>query len=1562
MRLKKMSMKTLSVLMSVIMLFGICAPAIGAFDAHSHANEEKERIVYVSIGDSVTNGFGLDGYDGESGIVNYGKNTYANRFAAWLAGYTDEIADDQVVFDGSLATVDHRQLAMNGMRAEDLRWVLALDCENEALMKDVYGTWTKGFGESAAAERWHDEWGFKVGDFRTWSEFCDGDSRYADGAAKIMATYRNPENKDYFTSSYAKDEWAEAAENGSALDPYYPEGRAQTDDMGGYAYLQIATEFYQRSVKEADVISLALGNANFDTFMLNGIAEAIGGNADRFTERYDIERVFDVAGLDPETENKIRALFEKLDVIVEAQFGGLAGGDPAILASLKNVIFYCFTSYIVNYIGVLEDILAVNPDVRIIQVALVNTYADGKETIGGIAVGDIVEQIHTPVNAFIAALPTYMMATGEEKYEEATFFYAEADAVECLGAVGYPSEDGHDALFEAIRDSYVNEHTPYDQTVNNLRDFIAEYYDDIYEYAYAEAKNRGVIDKMNAYLDEAVEAIRYAEAWAFEYEQYFRSEDFALALRASADDAVATVEALRELVTNAEALDDEAYGKVKAISGRLAENLNDLALLVNTVAADAASYASEWTDNVLKPEIARALAALNRRLDEVQEAVALLDSAVKAQIAAAEALASRLVDEFIRSAEKYLAEFTDRYADRLADKKEELETGLKKLLNEFLNYRAFSADYRISVDSFYLAIGDDTLYAKYLAEQMGLGEDQFGVMDWDGMDPSLIAKADLITVGYSESTVSGFAADQILGYVRNYIDVDLRDSIAIYAEAAIRHFFSNVELTLDDALLADFLGTVDGAVDELLGNGATANAKPESPDWAGLIGEENAACAEELRDTLREVLLKAGVCETYTYRINVIELLLENKEKMDPAVADMLELFDAEALMEVMGDYAYFTQDIPVLDAFIFALESYLYGYVKFNVEYAQLVYAIGVINPEAQVVLLGNHNALADIGLDVAIEDIVLTADMLPSFGIKDSFDQAADALVGIFDSRSAECAVNAVFDALDARMARIYGDIKSVKGYVSAFDFAEAFKKMDIPDIELADIVGEENVDIAKKLIHVLGFILEQEGVCDRIAEEIPTVRSVVSSFCANAVETAGIVNAKAEAVMEEAFVRLGLTLSEARTVSLLLADHVGAINKRILDFRAYVDALYETAMSFEIRIEGVSFDFGSVLGAPALAQTLFYAYTDDRVIFTDISDAQTVHRRESAAEFLFDYLTDPTVANFSEEGHRYIADCIYRALSVICGHGDRNGDHLCDYCGEILSECADRDSDHLCDLCGKILTDCINNDGDHLCDICGKVMTACADTDGNHLCDICGNVISACADADGDHLCDLCGKTLSECADADGDHLCDLCGKTLSVCADADNDHKCDLCGKTLSECADTDGDHLCDLCGKTLSECADADNDHKCDLCGKTLSACADADNDHKCDLCGNVISACADENGDHKCDLCGAVISECADLSRDHKCDVCGAVLSTCSYGDWIVSKEATRKEEGERYCECVVCGDRIFEVIPKYGLPVWAVIAISVGTVAILCGAGFAVYWFIYRKKKSAAEIGSDEE
>ena len=255
--------------------------------------------------------------------------------------------------------------------------------------------------------------------------------------------------------------------------------------------------------------------------------------------------------------------------------------------------------------------------------------------------------------------------------------------------------------------------------------------------------------------------------------------------------------------------------------------------------------------------------------------------------------------------------------------------------------------------------------------------------------------------------------------------------------------------------------------------------------------------------------------------------------------------------------------------------------------------------------------------------------------------------------------------------------------------------------------------------------------------------------------------------------------------------------------------------------------------------------------------------------------------------------------------CTDEDKN--HICDICGNIISNHEDANQDHVCDLCGKVISNHEDADKDHVCDHCGKVISNHEDANKDHICDYCEKVISNHEDADKDHICDLCGKTISNHEDADNNHICDYCGKTISNHEDADKDHVCDHCGKVISNHEDADKDHVCDHCGKVISNHEDANKDHICDYCEKVISNHEDADKDHICDLCGKTISNHEDADNNHICDYCGKTISNHEDADKDHVCDYCGKVIT-----NHIGGKETCRDK-----AVCEVCGKSYGKLDPN---------------------------------------------
>lgn len=104
------------------------------------------------------------------------------------------------------------------------------------------------------------------------------------------------------------------------------------------------------------------------------------------------------------------------------------------------------------------------------------------------------------------------------------------------------------------------------------------------------------------------------------------------------------------------------------------------------------------------------------------------------------------------------------------------------------------------------------------------------------------------------------------------------------------------------------------------------------------------------------------------------------------------------------------------------------------------------------------------------------------------------------------------------------------------------------------------------------------------------------------------------------------------------------------------------------------------------------------------------------------------------------------------------------------------------------------------------CGETKP-CEHKDDNkdHLCDLCGEKISDHTDENPkDHKCDICEQSMGEHADKNNDHNCDYCGAKMSEHADNNHDHKCDVCDEKMSEHTAPNAEGKCDICGEKIAD--------------------------------------------------------------------------------------------------------------------------------------------------------------
>ena len=341
MKLRQISFKLVSLVMVLAILFSVSATTISAatqVGEHTH-DENNDKIHYVSLGDSMTNGYCFDGYAQSElapgafvgGNGGYGYDAYPNLFAQWLA-------------DNYNVEVDHAQLAVSAMRAEDLLY------------------------------------------------FLGGREKPTDGWTGQVNNY---------TDEY--------------------------DD-------EVLSNYIIENVANADIISMGIGNASFGAYLLHRVTDSLGIFGASLDEDEKVTLEDALIGLDDEQKQVVLDIYDEVMAsLMEYVPENIEEYGVKNLEDIANLIAYVSAGFILNYAGVVDRIVELNPDVELILVGLMNTTYGMTVTVDGadpVPVGDFMDEVFALLNAYVAGYPVAKQASGE--YENAEFYYADIDNIEFI--------------------------------------------------------------------------------------------------------------------------------------------------------------------------------------------------------------------------------------------------------------------------------------------------------------------------------------------------------------------------------------------------------------------------------------------------------------------------------------------------------------------------------------------------------------------------------------------------------------------------------------------------------------------------------------------------------------------------------------------------------------------------------------------------------------------------------------------------------------------------------------------------------------------------------------------------------------------------------------------------------------------------------------------------------------------------------------------------------------------------------------------------------------------------
>ena len=200
-------------------------------------------------------------------------------------------------------------------------------------------------------------------------------------------------------------------------------------DNGRWSDVEEVATTFKTAVEQADVITSAVGNANFSVFM-TGMINAILSGDDEGMDYSFATKENGLAGLDPQITELVMQIHDN----VMAYLVEIVPEEMA--QKLGDAVIFTAASYMRNYNRALDRIVELNPDVEIVLYGLFNTESGFEMDIVNngvtrhLSLADLREMLVQPINTYLAGWGT--LKQGRPGYENVKIYYAEAEPVKTL--------------------------------------------------------------------------------------------------------------------------------------------------------------------------------------------------------------------------------------------------------------------------------------------------------------------------------------------------------------------------------------------------------------------------------------------------------------------------------------------------------------------------------------------------------------------------------------------------------------------------------------------------------------------------------------------------------------------------------------------------------------------------------------------------------------------------------------------------------------------------------------------------------------------------------------------------------------------------------------------------------------------------------------------------------------------------------------------------------------------------------------------------------------------------
>ena len=527
-------------------------------------------------------------------------------------------------------------------------------------------------------------------------------------------------------------------------------------DNGRWSDVEEVAATFKTAIEQADVITSAVGNANFSVFM-TGMINAILSGDDEGMDYSFATKENGLAGLDPQITELVMQIHDN----VMAYLVEIVPEEMA--KKLGDAVIFTAASYMRNYNRALDRIVELNPDVEIVLYGLFNTESGFEMDIVNngvtrhISLADLREMLVQPINTYLAGWGT--LKQGRPGYENVKIYYAEAEPVKTLSPTYKEIYKNDESV---IRDRFVTDivETIFPMVEMKLVDITL---DDV--KAYEAAVEEG-IPAFLAYEQQA-------EGKAMSVAVYLALEG---AILNSLDESVfIDLDELKELSDGT--LDEDSFS---GLMSNVTAELQQLVMENATEKMDEIYAALPEADDATVARIALLYAtteSVQAAFENDEMTIALLS--LYGHTALGSGMSShpdqighdQMTEAVI---EAYTGEHTptDAAIDKVFKTMKMLKT-----LRDAPDGPGKHGEYVIYEDSYYLAIDelyvDDTSYADKVAAELGVPYKKMAALD-----EAEVAKADLITVRYNNEPMVG----QMIKDAKNYKKVQPKDWTAYVGE------------------------------------------------------------------------------------------------------------------------------------------------------------------------------------------------------------------------------------------------------------------------------------------------------------------------------------------------------------------------------------------------------------------------------------------------------------------------------------------------------------------------------------------------------------------------------------------------------------------------------------------------------------------------------------------------------------------------------------------------------------------------------------------------------------